>query len=219
LILTDESSLVFSAQLDLLVDKATGQVTLRNPTNGAIDLSAYSVESGAGMLNAGAPAGDYNGDQKVDAADYTVWRDGLGTTYTQADYNVWRDNYGAIDVPGGWTSLADQNLAAFPKGNGSGNGWEEGAHPGNSELEEYFLTGESVVAAGGSVSLGTAYLGGARGAKEISFRYWSNGELKLGSVTYSNGVATSLAVPEPHTLLLCALSAIGFVTRRANRAA
>ncbi|TWT47749.1 glycoside hydrolase family 30 protein [Botrimarina hoheduenensis] len=40
-------------------------------------------------------AGDFNNDGVVNAADYTVWRDGLGTTYTQADYQIWRDNFGA----------------------------------------------------------------------------------------------------------------------------
>ena len=39
-------------------------------------------------------AGDYNHDGIVDAADYTVWRDDLGTTYTQADYNIWKANFG-----------------------------------------------------------------------------------------------------------------------------
>ena len=39
-------------------------------------------------------AGDYNLDGTVDAADYTVWRDGLGSTYVAADYNVWVDNFG-----------------------------------------------------------------------------------------------------------------------------
>ncbi|QDU88896.1 hypothetical protein Pla175_22800 [Pirellulimonas nuda] len=39
--------------------------------------------------------GDFNGDGSVNAADYTVWRDGLGTTYTQADYNLWKNNFGA----------------------------------------------------------------------------------------------------------------------------
>ena len=34
--------------------------------------------------------GDFNGDGAVDAADYVVWRMGLGTTYSQADYDVWR---------------------------------------------------------------------------------------------------------------------------------
>lgn len=52
--------------------------------------------------------GDYNRDGKVDAADYTVWRDALGGTVTPltgadgsgdgvvnaADYAVWRSNYG-----------------------------------------------------------------------------------------------------------------------------
>lgn len=40
-------------------------------------------------------AGDYNGDGSVDAADYTVWRDGLGTTFTLNDYDVWAANFGA----------------------------------------------------------------------------------------------------------------------------
>ncbi|MEQ8849954.1 hypothetical protein [Botrimarina sp.] len=46
-------------------------------------------------VEAGGLAGDFNSDGTVDAADYTVWRDGLGTTYTQADYDVWAGNYGA----------------------------------------------------------------------------------------------------------------------------
>lgn len=37
--------------------------------------------------------GDFSGDGIVDARDYTIWRDGLGTTYTQADYLVWKNNY------------------------------------------------------------------------------------------------------------------------------
>jgi hypothetical protein len=38
--------------------------------------------------------GDYNHNGIVDAADYVVWRKGLGITFTQNDYNVWRANYG-----------------------------------------------------------------------------------------------------------------------------
>ncbi|TWT32424.1 hypothetical protein KOR34_41870 [Posidoniimonas corsicana] len=53
----------------------------------------------AGDLNA-APkslslAGDFNFDGAVDAADYTVWRDGLGAPYPLSAYDDWRDNYGA----------------------------------------------------------------------------------------------------------------------------
>ncbi len=38
--------------------------------------------------------GDFNADGRVDAADYTAWRDGLGNVYTQSDYDVWREHYG-----------------------------------------------------------------------------------------------------------------------------
>lgn len=39
-------------------------------------------------------AGDYNHNGVVDAADYAVWRNGLGTLYTQSDYDVWRAHFG-----------------------------------------------------------------------------------------------------------------------------
>jgi hypothetical protein len=38
--------------------------------------------------------GDFNGDGIVNAADYIVWRKGLGTTFTPSDYNVWRAHFG-----------------------------------------------------------------------------------------------------------------------------
>ncbi len=45
--------------------------------------------------------GDFNDDGVVNAADYTVWRDGLGTEYTEADYIVWREHYGQTAGSGG----------------------------------------------------------------------------------------------------------------------
>ncbi len=41
-----------------------------------------------------ALAGDFNGNGIVDAADYTVWRDGLGTTYSPSDYAIWKSHFG-----------------------------------------------------------------------------------------------------------------------------
>jgi hypothetical protein len=38
--------------------------------------------------------GDFNNSGTVDAADYVVWRKGLGTTYTRTDYDVWRAHFG-----------------------------------------------------------------------------------------------------------------------------
>lgn len=46
------------------------------------------------------PAGDFNGDLVVDAADYTVWRDGLGGSYSAADYDAWRANFGRVGMLG-----------------------------------------------------------------------------------------------------------------------
>jgi hypothetical protein len=38
--------------------------------------------------------GDFDDDGSVDAADYVVWRKGLGSAYTQSDYNIWRTHFG-----------------------------------------------------------------------------------------------------------------------------
>jgi hypothetical protein len=45
--------------------------------------------------------GDFNSDGKVDAADYTVWRDGLGSTYDETHYALWKANFGAGSGSGG----------------------------------------------------------------------------------------------------------------------
>jgi sugar lactone lactonase YvrE len=37
-----------------------------------------------------SPVGDFNADGVVNAADYVVWRKGLGTTFTQTDYDGWQ---------------------------------------------------------------------------------------------------------------------------------
>jgi hypothetical protein len=52
--------------------------------------SAYVFDVSRGP----ALSGDFNADDTIDAADYVVWRNRLGTTYTQADYDTWRANFG-----------------------------------------------------------------------------------------------------------------------------
>lgn len=55
----------------------------------------------------GGLAGDFNGDGTVDAADYTAWRDGLGSTYDEADYQVWKDHFGEMAGSGSGTALVN----------------------------------------------------------------------------------------------------------------
>jgi hypothetical protein len=74
------------------------------------------------------PTGDYNGDFKVDAADYTVWRDTLGSTtdlrangdntgpsenlIDLADYAFWKARFGN-DVPMGAASVVPEPASAL----------------------------------------------------------------------------------------------------------
>ncbi len=41
-----------------------------------------------------ALTGDFNGDGTVDAADYVVWRDNLGSPFKPSDYGLWKSNFG-----------------------------------------------------------------------------------------------------------------------------
>jgi PEP-CTERM motif len=54
--------------------------------------------------------GDYNGNGVVDAADYVVWRKGLGTTHLPAHADIWRGQFGVI---AGGGSIAADSAPAF----------------------------------------------------------------------------------------------------------
>jgi glucose/arabinose dehydrogenase len=67
------------------------------------DLALRFILSGASTARPGDVSyrninlqGDFNDDGQVDAADYVVWRDGLGTTFTLTDYNLWKSNFGKV---------------------------------------------------------------------------------------------------------------------------
>jgi hypothetical protein len=47
--------------------------------------------------------GDFNGDGKVDGADYVTWRRGNGTMYRMSDYDLWRAQFGVATTTGGGT--------------------------------------------------------------------------------------------------------------------
>ena len=56
------------------------------------------------VTGSGSPD-DFNGDGNVDAADFILWRKGLGEAYKQNDYDVWRANFGATAGSGSRSAL------------------------------------------------------------------------------------------------------------------
>ncbi|MEX0612713.1 MAG: CRTAC1 family protein, partial [Pirellulales bacterium] len=58
--------------------------------------------------------GDYNGDGKIDSADYVAWRK-IGINGQQG-YNVWRANFGAMSPPGSGSGLGSSAAVPEPSG-------------------------------------------------------------------------------------------------------
>jgi hypothetical protein len=98
-------------------------------TNGSSNFDARPrlvvLSADLGIVSPGL-LGDFNDDGIVDAADYTVWRDNLGTTADLAgnsngdgivdaeDYNLWRANFGNT-ASGGGPFLASGGNGAVPE--------------------------------------------------------------------------------------------------------
>jgi hypothetical protein len=75
---------------DLPQISADGRVISGTGTNPEGDLEAWVVY----LDPIETLPGDFNSDGMVNPVDYVVWRNALGTTYTQADYDVWRAHFG-----------------------------------------------------------------------------------------------------------------------------
>lgn len=105
--LPDLGGLLHLAEGSDLIDAGTpisfvfNGVTYNLPYNGlAPDLGAYEFAASSGLL------GDYNGNNVIDAADYSAWRDAMtaaGTSLTndptpgvvdESDFTYWRDHFG-----------------------------------------------------------------------------------------------------------------------------
>ncbi len=86
---TDSVTTETSGILDIstLVGFKPGSILLTNNQGSGSSLSVL-INPHAALL------GDFDGNGVVDAADYVVWRDGLGTTYMQSDYDTWRSQFG-----------------------------------------------------------------------------------------------------------------------------
>jgi hypothetical protein len=84
-----------------------GNASDRNLTNlsseGYTNLEVYLNDLMAPLYGL---AGDFNADNKVDAADYATWRKGFGSTYTAADFQSWRAHFGESTGGGAGTGGA-----------------------------------------------------------------------------------------------------------------
>jgi hypothetical protein len=68
-----------------------------------------------------------------------------------------------------WNSLQEQNLAGFPAGNGTGNGWEQAGGSNAKIVSESYLTGNSAISDNATIGLGTPFNVG--GDQDLVFRY------------------------------------------------
>ncbi len=180
----------------LEVDVSTGAARLVGTGDAAVprDMFSYQISSPSNSLNpaawqagnldaqnvgAGSGPGDFNLDGAVDAADYTVWRDGGASVAGPAGYSLWAANYGA-------------------EYSASGSGWDTVISQ-SSLLSEAFLTGEEFLDGNFSRSLGNAFQPG--GVQDVKFEYAGpDGTITEGLVVYINSAASSgVSVPEPTT--------------------
>jgi hypothetical protein len=159
---------------------------------GALKSSSFSAPFGGGVA-----VGDYNGNNVVDTADYTFWRDHLnqaGSTLgaardpangsgvvSQADYTSWKTHFGAT---------------------GSGSTWETVNTTANS-IAQLNPTSNSLVGLSASKSLGNVYdpvsletTFGTTPVADLTFSYIrSDGRTVNAPVTYSGiGLANTLVL-------------------------
>jgi hypothetical protein len=208
---------VTQAQNELMfleVNTTFGTTKIKNLSGDTFHIDAYTI------VAPGGPTGDYNNNGTVDAGDYVLWRKGgpLQNDPTPGvqpgDYNVWRANFGkAVSTlnPTAWNSLQEQNLAGFPAGNGTGNGWEEDGGSRAAVIGESYLTGNSVVVNGTALDLGPAFNVGSPQNLEFYYsvvpdnglgQFEGPGALIRGFVRYvTSGTGSSSAIPEPTSVV------------------
>jgi Laminin B (Domain IV) len=90
-----------AAEMQSVLSGLTALYLLTEWRTGPDDTSVDNVGLG---FNTGL-IGDYNHNGFVDAADYTVFRDKLGSVYTQTDYDIWRAHFGEHNGSGANTGI------------------------------------------------------------------------------------------------------------------
>lgn len=70
------------------------QLAWRSPYVANYTVSNVWIGGAADFFTPPSAYGDFNEDGYVDAADYSVWRDGLGSLYGMTDYDTWKSHFG-----------------------------------------------------------------------------------------------------------------------------
>lgn len=204
------------------VDRSSGAVTLYNPFGDPVSIDGYQLLSAGDSLSTAAWSslesqnidnaliGDYNGDNSVNIADYTVWRDNLGAsvaagsgadgsgdgTVGPEDYDLWKENFG--------------NEGGF------GFGWFEGGSSHAGDVTEGRLIGTTEVVSGSDLNLGNLY-DTSVDAQDLLFRYSTANGVNYGLVDYINApgsVVGQSQVPEPTSMATLLLGGMLLLLKR-----
>jgi hypothetical protein len=203
--------------ISLQVNTDSGVVSLLGHDTENFVINSYQITSDSGSIDpngwnsldeqdfAASVAGDFNKDELINSIDLTDpvdgWEARFGANLDGGDFLDWQGNFGS---------------------NGTPTGWEEGGAVSEDFLGEVLLVGDSTIAAGASIDLGTIFdeqPGPAGSSEDWVFQYrTADGNIIFrGKVTYVGGLAAASAVPEPSSMLLLALGAAGLGTWRKTK--
>jgi PEP-CTERM motif len=167
------------------------------------DNTAYIPANGTGFpkLIPAPVVGDYNRDGNVDAADYTVWRDTLGSnTFMAADGNG-NGTIDAGDLTKWKTGLGAHVLAPSLPGDFN--------HDGRVDAADYTVWRDTL---GMTVAYGSGADANVNGLVDNGdFGMWRS---HFGAIGKGSASAELANVPEPSTLFLAVLAIIGGWARR-----
>jgi T5SS/PEP-CTERM-associated repeat protein len=94
---------------------AFSAIQLPNPDGTLTWDTSQLYTTGVISVTSTASPDDFNADGQVDAADFIVWRHGLGVNFNQADYDVWRAHFGQAAGTGAAAAGSAGDISTVPE--------------------------------------------------------------------------------------------------------